>query len=312
MKIFDPINTPLTGTNLIEASAGTGKTYTIAGLFLRLILEKQLSVNQILVVTFTKAATEELKERIRNTLLEAKSAFIKNSSHDIFVKTIVRKYENRALAIQLIQDALVDFDNAAIFTIHGFCQRILHENAFETQSLFDTELVADPTSLKREIVDDFWRKHFYSLPMEFISYLLQKISGPEYFIKLLTYNRTADIKIVPELEKPDLTNLDDFRAMFRRLQVIWPKSRDQVTHLLKDSSLSGSVYGSLKTTTMQTGISKRDLMVVSMITLMDRFVDEKSAGFPLFKGFEKFTSTKIENSTRKNCMPLSHEYFVYL
>ena len=63
MKIFEPINTPLTGTNLIEASAGTGKTYTIAGLFLRLILEKQLTVNQILVVTFTKAATEELKER---------------------------------------------------------------------------------------------------------------------------------------------------------------------------------------------------------------------------------------------------------
>jgi exodeoxyribonuclease V beta subunit len=309
MKIFDPINTPLTGTNLIEASAGTGKTYTIAGLFLRLILEKQLTVNQILVVTFTKAATEELKERIRNTLLDAKSAFLKDSSNDVLVKTIVKKYDNRALAIQLIQDALMDFDNAAIFTIHGFCQRILHENAFETQSLFDTELVADPTGLTREIVDDFWRKHFYSLPMEFISYLLKKISGPEYFLKLLTKNRTADIKIVPELEKPDLASLDDFRAMFKRLQAIWPDSRIQVTHLLKDSSLSGSIYGSLKSVTMQAGVSKRDLMVASMTALMDKFVDEKSTGFPLFKGFEKFTATKIENSARKNYRPPSHEYF---
>jgi exodeoxyribonuclease V beta subunit len=309
MKIFDPINTPLTGTNLIEASAGTGKTYTIAGLFLRLILEKQLTVNQILVVTFTKAATEELKERIRNTLLDAKSAFLKDSSNDVLVKTIVKKYDNRALAIQLIQDALMDFDNAAIFTIHGFCQRILHENAFETQSLFDTELVADPTGLTREIVDDFWRKHFYSLPMEFISYLLKKISGPEYFLKLLTKNRTADIKIVPELEKPDLASLDDFRAMFKRLQIIWPDSRIQVTHLLKDSSLSGSIYGSLKSVTMQAGVSKRDLMVASMTALMDKFVDEKSTGFPLFKGFEKFTATKIENSARKNYRPPSHEYF---
>jgi exodeoxyribonuclease V beta subunit len=309
MKIFDPINTPLTGTNLIEASAGTGKTYTIAGLFLRLILEKQLTVNQILVVTFTKAATEELKERIRNTLLDAKSAFLKGSSNDVLVKTFLKKYGNRALAIQLIQDALMDFDNAAIFTIHGFCQRILHENAFETQSLFDTELVADPTSLTREIVDDFWRKHFYSLPMEFISYLLKKISGPEYFIGLLTKNRTANIKILPELEKPDLTSLDEFRAMFKRLQTIWPNSRTQVKHLLKESTLSGSVYGSLKTVTTQTGVSKRDLMVASMIALMDKYVDEKSIGFPLFKGFEKFTATKIENSTRKNCRPLSHEYF---
>jgi len=308
MKIFDPINTPLTGTNLIEASAGTGKTYTIAGLFLRLILEKQLTVNQILVVTFTKAATEELKERIRNMLLDAKSAFLKNSSN-AFVKAIVKNYGDRALAIQLIQDALMDFDNAAIFTIHGFCQRILHENAFETQSLFDTELVADPTSLTREIVDDFWRKQFYSLPMEVISYLLRKISGPEYFLRLMTKNRTADIKIVPELEKPDLTNIDDFRAMFRRMQTIWPDSRTHVIPLLKDSSLSGSVYGSLKTATMQTGVSKRDLTVASMVASMDKFVDEKSAGFPLFKGFEKFTATKIENSTRKNNRPLSHEYF---
>lgn len=309
MKIFDPINTPLTGTNLIEASAGTGKTYTIAGLFLRLILEKQLTVNQILVVTFTKAATEELKERIRNTLLDAKSAFLKNSSNDALVKTIVNKYDDRALSIQLIQDALMDFDNAAIFTIHGFCQRILHENAFETQSLFDTELVADSTSLIREIVDDFWRKHFYSLPKEFISYLLIKISGPDYFTRLLANNRTSDIKIIPELEKPDLASLDDFRTMFRKLQTIWPNSRTRVTRLLKDPSLSGSVYGSLRTTTMQTAFSKRDLTVASMIASMDKFVDEKSDGFPLFKDFEKFTATKIENSTRKNCSPLSHEYF---
>lgn len=309
MKIFDPINTPLTGTNLIEASAGTGKTYTISGLFLRLILEKQLTVNQILVVTFTKAATEELKERIRNTLLKAKSAFLKDSSDDVFIETMVKKFDNRALAIQLIQDALTDFDNAAIYTIHGFCQRILHENAFETQSLFDTELVADSTGLIREIVDDFWRKHFYDLPVEFISYLLKKISGPEYFLRLLAKNRTADIKIVPELQKPDLASLDDFRSMFKRLQTIWLASRTQVTHLLKDSSLSGSVYGSLKTAVMKTGMSKRDLTVTSMIALMDKFVDEKSIGFPLFKGFEKFTATKIENSTRKNHRPLSHEFF---
>jgi exodeoxyribonuclease V beta subunit len=309
MKIFDPINTPLTGTNLIEASAGTGKTYTISGLFLRLVLEKQLTVDQILVVTFTKAATEELKGRIRNTLLEAKSAFLTNSSHDIFIEAIVRKYENRVLAIQLIQDALTDFDNASIFTIHGFCQRILHENAFETQSLFDTELVTDSTGLTREIVDDFWRKYFYNLPIEFISYLLKKVSGPEYFVRLLKHSRTTDIKIVPELEKPDLDSLQDFRKMFNRLRTVWPKSRSQVTKLLKDQSLSGSVYGSLKTPTTQIGKSKRDLIIISLIALMDRFVDEKSVGFPLFKGFEKFTSTKIENSTLKNYRPISHEYF---
>ncbi|MBW2240149.1 MAG: UvrD-helicase domain-containing protein, partial [Deltaproteobacteria bacterium] len=310
MKVFDPINTLLKGTNLIEASAGTGKTYTIAGIFLRLILEERLAADQILVVTFTKAATEELKERIRNKLLMAKSALLKGGSNDDFIDTLAKKYDNSDLAIQLIQDAIVDFDNAAIFTIHGFCQRVLHENAFETQSLFDTELVTDSIGLSREVVDDFWRKHFYSLPAQFLSYILKKISGPEYFLKLLTQKRAADIRIIPELEEPDLIkSLGDFEKVFKKLKACWPDARGPLMTLLKDPSLSGTVYGSLKPKPHPAGVSKRDLTVASMIASMDSFVDEKSIGFPLFKGFDKFSSTKIEHSTRKNYTPLSHDFF---
>lgn len=309
MKIFDPINTPLAGTNLIEASAGTGKTYAIAGLFLRLVLEEQLTADQILVVTFTKAATQELKDRIRNNLLKAKSAFSKGSSNDDFINTLVKKHDNPALAVQLIQDSLIDFDNAAIFTIHGFCHRILHENAFETQSLFDTELVTDQTDLAREVVDDFWRKHFYSMPPEFISYAIKKISGPEYFLELLAKKKTPDIRIIPEIEQPYLDSLDDFRKIFKKLKTAWPISKDQIIQLLKNPSLSGKFYGSLKTKTKQTDFSKRDLKVFSMAQDMDRFVDAKSVGFPVFKDFEKFTATKLAKSARKNHIPPSHEIF---
>jgi len=68
MQPLEILTIPLDGVNLIEASAGTGKTYTISNLYLRLILEKEISVRDILVVTFTDAATKELKERIRNIL----------------------------------------------------------------------------------------------------------------------------------------------------------------------------------------------------------------------------------------------------
>jgi exodeoxyribonuclease V beta subunit len=309
MIIFDPINTPLEGTNLIEASAGTGKTHTITGLFLRLILEKKYTVNQILVVTFTKAATEELKERIRKKLSEAKSAFIKGSSHDALIDILIKKSDDMVLAIQSIQDALLNFDDAAIFTIHGFCRRILNENAFETQSLFDTELVTDPADINREIAEDFWRKYVYKLPMECISYILKNIYGPEYFLKLSALKHSTNIRIIPELEKPDLTSLDGFRAMFEKLKSLWPGSRLQVMQLLKDPSLNGRVYGSPKTEVNQKGISKRDLIVGSLGAAMDRFVDEKSVGFPLFRDFEKLTATKIKRSTRKNHPPPSHEIF---
>ena len=100
MNKFDLINTPLSGINLIEASAGTGKTYAITGLFLRLILEKGLLVDQILVVTFTKAATGELKEKIRNILLQAKEAFLKGSGDERFIDDIVKNAEDPAFCIQ--------------------------------------------------------------------------------------------------------------------------------------------------------------------------------------------------------------------
>ena len=170
MKTFDIINSPLSGANLIEASAGTGKTYTIEGLFVRLVLEKQLPVDQILVVTFTNAATEELRDRIRNKLLKARAGFSAGSSDDPLVDSLVRQCDHPKMALQYVHEALINFDQAAIFTIHGFCQRILFEHAFETGTLFDTELITDQTDVLQEVVDDFWRTHFYKAPLEFVNY----------------------------------------------------------------------------------------------------------------------------------------------
>jgi exodeoxyribonuclease V beta subunit len=150
---FDLLNSTLEGTNLIEASAGTGKTYTITGLFLRLVLEKHLSVSRILVVTFTEAATGELKERIRNHLREAIRAFSEGGSQDPFLMDLSNKMNDAEKALTHLKEALREFDQASIFTIHGFCKRMLQENAFESGSLFDTELVTDQENLKREIVD---------------------------------------------------------------------------------------------------------------------------------------------------------------
>jgi len=309
MKTFDLANSPLNGTNLIEASAGTGKTFTIAGLYLRLILENHLLPGQILVVTFTKAATAELKDRIRTKLLQAKLAFSVGSSTDGLIDALVKKHDNPTLAIQLIQDSLIDFDKAAIFTIHGFCQRILHENAFETRSPFDIELVTDPAILTQEIVEDFWRKHLYTMPPEFIRYALQKTSGPDFFRTLLAQKKSPEIKILPDMKQPSLNSLSDFRKTYKNLKKLWPSSRSGVMGLLKTPALSGTVYGSLKTQTSQTGVSRRDLIVMSIVEAMDGYVDKALNGFPLFKNFEKFTATKLSSAARKNHSPPSHELF---
>ncbi|MGI8890237.1 MAG: exodeoxyribonuclease V subunit beta [Chthoniobacterales bacterium] len=150
------------GPLLIEASAGTGKTYTIAGLVLRLLLERAgLTIAQILVTTFTELATAELRGRIRDLLRDALLAFESGQSEDPLLAAVLEKYPEHQSAVVRLKDALAHFDEAPIYTIHGFCQRVLAEQAFETGTLFDAELVTDERDLLREVTWDFWRRNFY-------------------------------------------------------------------------------------------------------------------------------------------------------
>jgi len=144
LKPFDLLQAPLSGRNLIEANAGTGKTYAISGLFLRLIVERALPVSEILVLTYTRAATEELQDRIRKTIRKALDTLQQGQSDDLFLSSYRERLDAEGLknsARRRLTAALRDFDEASIFTIHGFCQRMLQENAFESSSTFDAELI---------------------------------------------------------------------------------------------------------------------------------------------------------------------------
>ncbi|NDV13232.1 exodeoxyribonuclease V subunit beta [Crenobacter caeni] len=159
---LDAANCPLSGVNLIEASAGTGKTWTIAALFVRLLLEGETppTVDEVLVVTYTKAATAELRGRLRARLVELRDCLEDDTlAADPLVSTLRARFagEARAQAIARLTAAIAGFDGAAIYTIHGFCQRVLREAAFESGQTFEAELVADDTLLLAELAGDFWR-----------------------------------------------------------------------------------------------------------------------------------------------------------
>ncbi len=308
MKQFDLANAPLYGANLIEAGAGTGKTYAIESLFLRLILEKKLTVDQILVVTFTKAATEELKERIRNKLIKAKDAFIHGTKSDILINLLYEKYDDHALAAGLIRKALTDFNDAAIFTIHGFCARILSEYSFETGALFDTELVTDQTDLTQEVAEDFWRISLYEADPEFIRYSLKKLKGPGFFSKLLSKQVSSCKYIIPEIEKPGLeAHLYDYRKLIQKIRGLWAVSKDEISKLMRDPALKGNIYGN--TEPADNGISGREIKISALCSEMERFLDERSVGFPLFDKFEYFTAEKIKKSVKAKQKASSHPFF---
>jgi len=297
-KEFDLLNAPLEGTNLIEASAGTGKTHAISGLFLRLVLEKNLSVNEILVVTFTEAATGELKDRIRTKLREASEAFATGHSTDPFLEALRTKHRNPEIAYQNLREALRAFDQASIFTIHGFCRRMLYENAFESGCLFDTELVPDQENLKKEVVEDFWRKHFYQASPLFVQYAIYRKLSPDSLLLLLG-NKIAQpyLRIIPQLEPPESSPQEEaFRGSFKGVCQAWQRWKAEVAQILRGhQGLNRNKY--------------KKTHIAMWLHKMEDYLASQGNDPVLFQGFEKFTSRQIRGAAKTNGAPPTHPFF---
>ena len=298
---FDLLKSPLQGAHLIEAGAGTGKTYAIAGLYVRLIIERALPVKEILVVTFTLAATAELKDRIRRKLRDALNAFTREEIKDEFLQALVEARTDSATrrdACERLRAALRDFDEAAIFTIHGFCRRMLHEHAFESGVLFDTELVTDQRRLKEEIIEDFWRTRFYETLPELAGYALSQGFIPASLMSWTgNIALNPDIRVLPEGETPSpgtiRKSIDAFHGAVSALYAIWPAAREDVRQKLQDPALRANSYNS---------------------RTADRLVEDMDAWLArkdilLFKNFEKMTPEAIARAVRQKAAPPEHPVF---
>ena len=190
---IDALTFPLSGTRLIEASAGTGKTYTIAALYVRLILghgwqQHALLPADILVVTFTDAATKELRERIRARLTQAAAYFReKLDVNDPFLLRLRADYpaEQWPACAYRLELAANWMDEAAIYTIHGWCNRMLQQHAFDSGSLFKQEVDTDDQELLNQVVRDYWRKFFYPLSSTACLAVYQLASSPEQLTKII-------------------------------------------------------------------------------------------------------------------------------
>ncbi|MDA7418382.1 exodeoxyribonuclease V subunit beta [Xenophilus arseniciresistens] len=190
VQTLDPLRFPLHGQRLIEASAGTGKTFTIALLYLRLVLghggdaaaPRALTPPEILVVTFTEAATQELRERIRARLDQAARVFADEAQEPDALLLALRADHPReqwAACAHRLRVAAQWMDEAAVATIHGWCWRMLREHAFDSGSLLQQQLQTDLRALQRQVLHDHWRRHFYPLNAMASRALLSCFKTPE-------------------------------------------------------------------------------------------------------------------------------------
>ncbi|MDX1805076.1 MAG: exodeoxyribonuclease V subunit beta [Alcanivorax sp.] len=210
-----PITFPLHGTRLIEASAGTGKTFTLAALYLRLVLghggdnafHRALLPPEILVVTFTEAATEELRERIRDRLADAARIFADPAAKasDPVLAELLNDFaeaEQRAQCAQRLDAAAQWMDEAAIYTIHGFCNRMLKQHAFDSGSLFSLELQEDASDEQLQAVRDYWRTIVSHFPVSAANALRSENLGhPDALLqeaRPLLGLREADPQVLPQ------------------------------------------------------------------------------------------------------------------
>ncbi len=286
--IFHLEKSPLSGVHLIEASAGTGKTHTITGLVLRLVQEAGIPIQEILVVTFTEAATAELKERIRSRLEEALR----------FTEEEGDFSREQAHRVHRLRTALNDFDLAAIFTIHGFCHRVLREHAFESGAPLDMELVTDQENFLTELVQDFWREHFYGESLLFVSYAMAQGASPQALRKTMEEALPHPrIKVVPQVEPVPTEPLEKaYLESFGLLRDGWRKGRSEVREILLESKgLNRNKY--------------RSGSVPAWIAEMDAFVERGWREVNVPPSFYRFTASAIVEGGRKGEPSPEHDFF---
>jgi len=306
VKRFEIMEGPLEGAHLLEASAGTGKTYTIADLYLRLILEKGLTVDRVLVVTFTNAATGELRERLRSRLKGAVMALSGGPPDDAMPRELYEKFQGpeREAALVRLRRALNFFDAAAVYTIHGFCRRVLLENAFESGHLFDTDLVSDQSALLAEVVEDFWRRRFYGIRPSLYRYGGKALTPAGLAAAAVRMIDNPGIQVVPPPGEVDEEALDGklagFYALFDEIRALWVKEKAEIQALIVSMIERGVLGG--RSYRMDDAIKRPDTM--------DAFLG-KGDPAEQFEQLKFYTRSKLMREAREP-EEVSHHLFFQL
>ena len=289
MNELDASTFPLAGHKVIEASAGTGKTYTITNLYLRLLLgesktqKRLLRVNEILVLTFTNAATDELRRKIRERIIIARDLFREPDvvTSDIFLTHLRSVSTNLQADAKVLSAAVQLMDEAAIFTIHGFCARVLNEQPFETGILFDQQQDADTEQLLRLASEDFFRSYIQSLTGSALEIAIGMWPNPEGLVqKIKPIIGRSDIVLVPDYSD-SLAGVHQLEAEIDDLKLLWISS--EIPSLLRDC-----------------GINRRT-KTFTRIDVMTEFCKGTSYITDLWENFS--TATIAKNLTNTGSMP---------
>ncbi|MBZ1759024.1 exodeoxyribonuclease V subunit beta [Klebsiella pneumoniae] len=303
---LDPLRLPLIGERLIEASAGTGKTFTIAALYLRLLLglggeaayPRAISVEELLVVTFTEAATEELRGRIRSNIHELRIACLRGESDNPLYSALLAEIADKDDAAKTLLLAERQMDEAAVFTIHGFCQRMLSLNAFESGMLFEQQLIEDESRLRYQACADFWRRHCYPLTRDIAAVIHDVWKGPRDLLKSLDRWLQGEAPQLKSPPAPNETLAERHQQIIARIDSLKQQWREQV----------GEIEGVLE----NSGLDRRKFNRGNQGKWMEKvnaWAQEETLSYQLPDALEKFAQSFLLERTKAGSEPPVHPLF---
>ncbi|HBS6908339.1 TPA: exodeoxyribonuclease V subunit beta [Klebsiella pneumoniae] len=303
---LDPLRLPLIGERLIEASAGTGKTFTIAALYLRLLLglggeaayPRAISVEELLVVTFTEAATEELRGRIRSNIHELRIACLRGESDNPLYSALLAEIADKDDAVKTLLLAERQMDEAAVFTIHGFCQRMLSLNAFESGMLFEQQLIEDESRLRYQACADFWRRHCYPLTRDIAAVIHDVWKGPRDLLKSLDRWLQGEAPQLKSPPAPNETLAERHQQIIARIDSLKQQWREQV----------GEIEGVLE----NSGLDRRKFNRGNQGKWMEKvnaWAQEETLSYQLPDALEKFAQSFLLERTKAGGEPPVHPLF---
>lgn len=303
---LDPLRLPLIGERLIEASAGTGKTFTIAALYLRLLLglggeaayPRAISVEELLVVTFTEAATEELRGRIRSNIHELRIACLRGESDNPLYSALLAEIADKDEAAKTLLLAERQMDEAAVFTIHGFCQRMLSLNAFESGMLFEQQLIEDESRLRYQACADFWRRHCYPLTRDIAAVIHDVWKGPRDLLKSLDRWLQGEAPQLKSPPAPNETLAERHQQIIARIDSLKQQWREQV----------GEIEGVLE----NSGLDRRKFNRGNQGKWMEKvnaWAQEETLSYQLPDALEKFAQSFLLERTKAGGEPPVHPLF---
>ncbi|HBZ2269027.1 TPA: exodeoxyribonuclease V subunit beta [Klebsiella pneumoniae] len=303
---LDPLRLPLIGERLIEASAGTGKTFTIAALYLRLLLglggeaayPRAISVEELLVVTFTEAATEELRGRIRSNIHELRIACLRGESDNLLYSALLAEIADKDEAAKTLLLAERQMDEAAVFTIHGFCQRMLSLNAFESGMLFEQQLIEDESRLRYQACADFWRRHCYPLTRDIAAVIHDVWKGPRDLLKSLDRWLQGEAPQLKSPPAPNETLAERHQQIIARIDSLKQQWREQV----------GEIEGVLE----NSGLDRRKFNRGNQGKWMEKvnaWAQEETLSYQLPDALEKFAQSFLLERTKAGGEPPVHPLF---